>query len=285
MDERQLPAGGKRDRYPASNPRDFVGGLAKGLEVIQTFSDATPRLTLVEVAQRTGLTRASARRVLLTLCTLGFAEKVDDRHFMLTPKVLQLGNAYLSSTPMWQFAEPVLEQLVRELDETCSLSVLDGEDAVYVLRIPVRRVLNRVSTVGSRLPAYCTSMGRMLLAMQTDDQLEHYLETVALRPYNASTIVDKAVLRDVLMKTRQDGFAWVAGEIVPSIKGLAVPVFHTSGRALAALTVSINRAELDDEAFVRRALPALKRASTRLSASMAALADPASSARMSMFSF
>src|SRR5690606_17896792 len=113
----------------------------------------------------------------------------------------------------------------------------------------------------------------------------HYLETVALRPYNASTIVDKAVLRDVLMKTRQDGFAWVAGEIVPSIKGLAVPVFHTSGRALAALTVSINRAELDDEAFVRRVLPALKRASTRLSASMAALADPASSARMWMFSF
>lgn len=250
--------------------RDLISGFANGLKVIQAFSDEAPKLTLGDVARRTGLSRASARRLLLTLVSQGFAERIEqDRYFVLTPKVLLLGNAYLSSNPMWRFAEPVLEQLVRAIGETCSLSVLDGHDAVYVLRIPVRRVQDRVSTVGSRLPAYCTSMGRMLLAMLPEPTLDRYLEEARLVPYNATTVVDKARLRGALETIREEGHAWVAGEVQEGVQGLAVPVFDAQGRAIAALTVSVNQPGMDGPAFIRRALPELKRAATRLSSSMA----------------
>lgn len=261
--------GGQGAPSSSRQSRDYISGFANGLKVIQAFSDEAPRLTLGDVAKRTGLTRASARRLLLTLVSQGFAERIEqDKYFVLTPKVLLLGNAYLSSNPMWRFAEPVLEQLVRAIGETCSLSVLDKHDAVYVLRIPVRRVQDRVSTVGSRLPAYCTSMGRMLLAALPGPTLDRYMEEVRLVPYNAATLVDKSRLRSELETIRKEGYAWVAGEVQEGVQGLAVPVFGAQGRPIAALAVSINQPGLDGPAFIRRVLPEVKRAASRLSSSI-----------------
>jgi len=249
-------------------PRDLISAFAKGLAVIQAFSDKAPELTLTAVAQRAGITRASARRLLLTLVDQGFAERVDDRLFSLTPKVLLLGNAYLSSMPMWRFAEPVLEELVGDIGETCSLSVLDGNEVVYVLRIPVRRVMDRVSTVGTHLPAYCTSMGRLLLAWLPEARLERYFTEVTLEPHTAATIVSRRGLESALREVRQLGYAWVSGEMEADIKGLAVPVCDSRGNAIAALAVSVNRTGVERAAFVRRTLPGLKRAAARLSSSM-----------------
>lgn len=253
---------------PQSEAREFVTTFANGLAVIQAFSDEFPALTLSEVAQRTGLTRASARRYLHTLETLGFAERGANRTFVLSPKVLTLGHAYLTSMPMWRFAEPVLEQLVEQLGETCSLSMLDDVDVIYVLRIPVRRILDRISTVGSRLPAYCTSMGRLLLAALSDRELDHYLETTTRIPYTDKTLVHADDLRAHLEQVRRLGYAWVSGEVAEHISGLAVPVYDKNARVIAALTVSVRRTHIDSVAFIQRTLPALRKAANRLSSSM-----------------
>lgn len=249
-------------------PRDFIAAFGKGLAVIQAFSESTPALTLSGVAQRTGLTRATARRFLLTLESLGFAERLDGKLFVLTPRVLLLGHAYLSSMPMWRFAEPVLERLVEDIGETCSLSVLDGTEVVYVLRIPVHRVLNRISTVGSRLPAYCTSMGRLLLSSLPEDKLDAYLAQTAFIGYTDKTVADPLALRRHLALVRRTGYAWVSGEMEEHINGLAVPVHDANGKVIAALNVSVRRPEVDAEAFLRRTLPTLRRAAQRLSNSM-----------------
>jgi IclR family pca regulon transcriptional regulator len=161
---------------PAENPvadlrpgDAYVQSFARGLEVIRSFSAAAPRQTLTEVAGRAGLTRAGARRILLTLQTLGYVAS-DGKLFTLTPRILDLGFAYLSSMPMWNVAEPVMDTLVEQVKESCSAAVLEGADIVYVLRVSTRKIMRNSLGVGSRLPAYCTSMGRMLLAGLSDDQ-------------------------------------------------------------------------------------------------------------------
>ena len=248
---------------------DFVSAFAKGLAVIQAFGEDAPALAVAEVAHRTNFSRASARRLLITLETLGFAARLGEKKFVLTPKVLLLGNAYLSSMPMWRFAEPVLEKLVSELGETCSLSVLDGHEVVYVLRIPVRRVvMDRVSTVGSHLPAYCSSMGRLLLAMLPEAQRERFLREVVMTAYTDKTITDRKQLRAALDTVRKRGYAWVSDEMQENVKGLAVPVYDIHGQVSSALAVSISSDSVDSEAFIRKVLPDLSRAAMRLSASM-----------------
>src|SRR5882762_3042668 len=149
-----------------SSPRPgdtYVQSFARGLQVIRSFSAQTPQQTLSEVAQRTGLTRAGARRILLTLQGLGYVH-CNGRQFSLAPRILDLGFAYLSSLPLWNLAEPVMERLVEEVKESCSAAVLDGSDVVYVLRVPTHKIMSINLGIGSRLPAYCTSMGRTLLA-------------------------------------------------------------------------------------------------------------------------
>jgi IclR family pca regulon transcriptional regulator len=162
---------------PQPQPGDsYVQSFARGLEVIRSFSAQSPQQTLTDVAQRTGLTRAGARRLLLTLQTLGYVES-DGRLFRLTPRVLDLGFAYLSSMPIWSLAEPVMEDLVAQVKESCSAAMLDGTDIVYVLRVPTHKIMRISLGVGSRLPAYCTSMGRMLLAGLPDDAVKERLQT------------------------------------------------------------------------------------------------------------
>ena len=229
------------DVEPTGRERHFINGLAKGLAVIQAFNDESRALTLAEAATRTGLTRAAARRILMTLEDLGFAARHGERHFVLTPKVLSLGYAYLSSMPLWTFAEPVLESLVEELGETCSLAALDGTELVYLLRIPVHRILSQGVTIGSRLPLHCHSAGRVLLSGLSPGQLDAYFERVHLKTYTSRTVVDPASLRKAIAESGRKGYAWVQGEMEEHISGLSVPIFQTDGHMLAALNVSLNR--------------------------------------------
>src|SRR5438067_5295839 len=161
----------------SSTPRPgdtYVQSFARGLQVIRSFSAQAPQQTLSEVAQRTGLTRAGARRILLTLESLGYV-RCQGRQFSLAPRILDLGFAYLSPLPLWNLAEPVMERLVEEVKESCSAAVLDGPDIVYVLRIPTHKIMSINLGIGSRLPAHCTSMGRTLLADLDAESLDAML--------------------------------------------------------------------------------------------------------------
>jgi len=248
--------------------RHFIGAIAKGLAVIHAFGEDAPVLTLSQVAERTGLTRAGARRYLLTLQELGYAGQ-NGRHFFLTPKLLSLGYAYLSSMPLWALGEPILEGLVEDLGETCSLSVLDDFEIVYVLRIPVHHILPVRVTVGSRLPAYCTSMGRVLLGGLADSQLNNYLARAEFRAYTPRTVTDSGRLGKIVAADRAQGYSWVSGEMGPHISGLSVPVRDPQGRVLAALNVSINRPLTSEKRLIASLLPKLHRAAERMSASVA----------------
>lgn len=215
----------------------YVQSLARGLEVIRTFSAASPRQTLSEVAERAGLTRAGARRILLTLQTLGYVHH-DGRLFQLTPRMLDLGFAYLSSLPFWNLAEPVMESLVAEVKESCSAAVLDGTDIVYVLRVPTQKIMRINLGVGSRLPAYCTSMGRMLLASLPDDELRQRLQASAPVARTQSTVVDIDQLMDRIAQVRQRGWALVDQELEEGLISMAAPIKDRQGKTLAALNIS-----------------------------------------------
>jgi IclR family transcriptional regulator, pca regulon regulatory protein len=252
----------------AGAERQFVQAFARGLRVIQAFGAGAGQLTLSGVAARTDLTRAGARRLLHTLETLGFAAR-SERYFYLTPKVLGLGHAYLSSMPLWNFAESVLQRLVEDVRETCSVSVLDETEVVYVLRVPVHRILSTGASVGSRLPAHCTSMGRVLLAGLSEVQLEHYFDTAALTRFSARTTVDAKHLRRILAADRARGWSWVSGEMEEHISGLSVPVADAEQRVLAALNISFNRVGLSKDGAVKKYLPRLRRAAEQMNASLA----------------
>ncbi|NYT25098.1 helix-turn-helix domain-containing protein [Alcaligenaceae bacterium] len=252
--------------------RYFVGAFAKGLTVIRAFGEGATSLTLSEVAARTGMTRAGARRFLLTLEDLGYVRRENERYFCLTPKVLSLGYAYLSSLPLWSFAEPVLETLVEEVGETSSIVVLDDVEIVYVWRVAVHRILSQDTTIGTRRPAYCNSMGRVLLSSLNESQLKHYFSHTQLRPYTKSTITDEKLLREELERVRVQRYAWVQGEMEPHISGLSVPVFDADNRVCAALNVSFNRLPLDRDHIVQTVLPRLSAAAQRLTSSLRAAA-------------
>ena len=218
-------------------PAGFVHSLEGGLSVIRCFSDERPRLTLSEVARQTGQSRASARRSLLTLQTLGYVSS-DDRQFFLTPRVLTLGYAYLSSLSFADVAQSHLADLANEVHESCSASVLDGFDIVYVARAATKRIMTISLSVGTRLPAYATSMGRVLLAALPDDQLNAYLDQGTLAPLTERTIVDRDQLSAELARTRTRGWCLVDQELEDGLRSIAVPVHDASGRVVAAVNTS-----------------------------------------------
>src|SRR5690554_744770 len=180
----------------------YVQSFARGLAVIRSFSAEAPSQTMTEVAQRTGLTRAGARRILHTLHALGYVE-IDGRQFRLTAKVLDLGFAYLSSLPLWSLAEPFIEAFVREVHESSSAAVLDGKDIVYILRVPTHKIMSINLGVGSRLPAYCSSMGRVLLAGLDEDERERQVRATELVARTPNTITDPDRLLEELRRIRQ----------------------------------------------------------------------------------
>jgi IclR family transcriptional regulator, pca regulon regulatory protein len=242
---------------------DFVQSLERGLAVIGAFDAEHPELTLSEVAAATGVTRAAARRFLLTLAELGYVRS-EGRYFSLTARVLELGYAYLSSLSLPQIAEPHLESLVAEVNESSSVSVLNGTDVVYVARVPTSRIMTVVISVGTRFPAYATSMGRVLLAGLPDDQLESYLAGVRLEPLTSRTISSVAALRGELARVRGQGFALVNQELEDGLRAIAVPVRDRAGKVIAAVNVSAHASRTSLEVMRRDLLPPLQKTAGRI---------------------
>jgi IclR family pca regulon transcriptional regulator len=218
---------------------DFVQSLDRGLAVIRAFDADHPELTLSEVARQTGLTRAAARRFLLTLVEIGYM-RTDGAKFALRPKVLELGYSYLSSLSLPELALPHMEQLVERVHESSSLCVLDGDEIVYVARVPTRRIMAVVIAVGTRFPAYATSMGRVLLAGRSDDWLDGFLSSADLRGLTPRTLTDVRELRAELVRIREQGWAMVDQELEEGLRSVAAPVRDGSGRVVAALNVAVN---------------------------------------------
>ena len=229
-----LPALARTSPAPGDS---YVQSFARGLEVIRSFSAQSPRQTLTEVAGRTGLTRAGARRILLTLQTLGYVES-DGKLFRLTPRMLDLGFAYLSSLPIWNLAEPVMEALVDEVKESCSAAVLDGTDIVYVLRVPTHKIMSISLGVGSRLPAYCTSMGRMLLSALPPDEMMKVLQASDLAARTRYTVTDMDEMATRIAQVRKQGWSLVNQELEEGLVSIAAPITDRAGQTVAALNIS-----------------------------------------------
>lgn len=241
----------------SSRGPDFVQSLERGLAVIRCFDETSPELTLSEVARATGLTRAAARRFLHTLAELGYV-RTDGRLFSLRPRVLELGYAYLSSLSLPEVAGPHMERLVEQVHESCSLSVLDGADVVYVARVPAKRIMTVAISVGTRFPAYATSMGRVLLAHAEADWLDEYLRTVELNRLTPRTLTDPDKLRAVLRRVRSRGFCLVDEELEEGLRSIAVPVRDGSGAVVAACNASARTSRGSADAIRKDLLPVLQ---------------------------
>ena len=251
----------------SDNPRpgdSYVQSFARGLEVIRSFNAQAPQQTLSEVAAATSLTRAGARRILLTLQTLGYVES-DGRLFCLTPRILDLGFAYLSSMPIWDLAEPVMEALVDQVHESCSAAVLDGLDIVYVLRVHTHKIMSTNLGVGSRLPAFWTSLGRTLLAALPEDELRQRLKTAQRVAHTQNTVLDDEALLARIAQARQQGWCLVNQELEEGLISIAAPLKNRAGHTVAALNISGQANRTSAEMMQERLLPALLQATQAIS--------------------
>jgi IclR family pca regulon transcriptional regulator len=234
----------------------FVQSLQRGLAVIRAFDADHPALTLSEVARRTGLARAAARRFLLTLVDLGYM-RVEDRRFQLTPRVLELGHAYLSSLTLPEIALPYMRDFVAEIRESSSLAVLDEHQIVYVARVPAKRIMSVSISVGTRFPAFATSLGRVLLAGHSDAWVDDYLAGADLAPLTARTIADPGKLRAEIAQVRSQGWAMVDQELEEGVRSLAAPIRDSTDSVAAALNVSVHASRWTLEAVRGQLLPRL----------------------------
>ena len=230
--------------------------LARGLSIIRAFDGDHTDLTLSEVARITGLPRAVARRFLHTLVELGYM-RTDGRRFALRPKILELGYAYLSSMTLPEIAMPHLELLVEKVRESSSVSVLDGDEVVYVARVPTKRIMTVAISVGTRFPAYATSMGRVMLAGQSDQWLDGFFASTELRPLTSRTITEPSQLRRELSRIREQGWALNDQELEEGLRSLAAPIRDSEGRVIAAVNVSAHASLRTPEALVTDLLPPL----------------------------
>jgi IclR family pca regulon transcriptional regulator len=248
---------------PARADGDFVQSLERGLAVIKAFGPQARSLTLADVARRSGLTRASARRFLITLERLGYV-CVDGQKFSLRPRVLELGYSYLSTLGIDEVAVPHMEKLVAELCESSSLAVLDGDDITYVARVPTTRIMTVVIALGSRFPAYVTSMGRVLLSDLDPGQLDAYLGRVAPVAFTDLTVTDSDALRKLVGEAAICGYAIVDQELEAGLRSAAVPVRDHSGRAVAALNMSAHASRTSVSELRERFVPRLLEAASNI---------------------
>lgn len=244
--------------------RDFVASLEHGLAVIEAFDARHPKLTLTEVAARTDMSRASARRYLLTLAKLGYAD-YDGKHFSLDLRVLRLGYGLLSAAPLPRKAQPVLDTVSAETGESASVAVLDETAVVFMGRSQSRKVFSPVVGVGTRLPAYCLSTGRVLLAARSDVEVRMLLGHTELRPFTPKTLTDIDAILEVVRRARTDGYAISDEEYEIGLRSIAVPVPVTSGgRTEVAMTVSVHASQVSVDDLAGRLLPALRRGAESL---------------------
>lgn len=244
---------------------NFMTSLARGLIVIQAFTQQSPQMTISQLSVKTGLSRAAVRRCLYTLTKLGFAGAEDGSRYSLRPRMLTLSHTYTTSNTLATAAQPILERMSAALRESFSVATLDGEDIVYIARTQVNRVMAVDLHIGSRLPAYCTSMGRILLAYLPTEQLEQYLAKAVLTPHTTRTITSIDKLRLALRNVRRNGYALVDQEYEVGLRSLAVPVYASSGRVVATVNLSGNAPRLSVLEMQSRYLAHLRNAANELS--------------------
>jgi IclR family transcriptional regulator, pca regulon regulatory protein len=256
------------DNKDQGHDGDFVQSLERGLSVIRAFDAEHPKLTLSEVAASTGLSRAAARRFLRTLVQLGYMRS-DGSRFALRPKILELGYAYLSSLTLPEVAMPHLEQLVEQVHESSSVCELDGDDVIYIARVPTKRIMTVTISVGTRFPAYATSMGRVLLAAQPDERLDEYLESASLRGLTGHTITSATALRRELRKIRAQGWALVDQELEEGLRSIAAPIRDADGQVIAAVNVSTHAGRRTLNSIVEELLQPLLATARRIELDLA----------------
>jgi IclR family pca regulon transcriptional regulator len=240
---------------------NFMASLARGLAVIRAFTQQPRHLTIAQLSQRTGIPRAAVRRCLYTLSKLGYVASDDGRAYVLRPGILALGHAYLSSTPLANAVQPLLDRITRELHESSSMAVLEGDDILYIARSSTNaRVMSIDLSIGSRLPAYCTSMGRVLLAGLPQAELRAYLSRAKLTRLTNRTVATPDELVNVLKTVRRNGYAIVDQELELGLRSIAVPVPDREGRALAAINVGTQSSRISIAEMESRFLPLLRTA-------------------------
>ncbi len=262
-----MPVRQSKDLSASADP-NFMQSLARGLDVLGAFQHARPSLSVSEVASLARISRAAARRCLHTLAVLGYA-RANDGSYTLTPKTLSLGYAYLSASPVARVAQPLLEEVSTRLHESCSMTVFDGDEIVYVARAATQRIISVGLSVGSRLPAYCTAMGRVLLAYSAEGDLDAYLQRVPLARQTPHTITEVAVLRRELRQVRAAGYAVVDQELELGLRSIAVPVRQPDGRAVAAINVGAQAARVDLATMSQAYLPVLRAAAEQIALAIA----------------
>lgn len=252
------------EQIDALTDPSFMTSLARGLAVVRAFSDSRKPQTIAQISQKTGIPRAAVRRCLYTLQQLGYVE-AELNNFSLRPKVLTLGYSYLSSTPLTVSSQPCLNSISRELGESSSLAVLDDGEVLYVARAAATRVMSVALNTGSRLPAYCTSLGRVMLAHLPPAELDAYFTRTKLRAMTERTVVNQKRLREILAGVRRDGYAVNDEELELGLRSISVPVRGASGQVLAALNVGAQAGRVSVERMKHEFLPVLLRSAQELS--------------------
>lgn len=238
------------------NKTDVIASLAKGLKVIEAFRAETPRLAIADVAEATGLDRATARRCLLTLHALGYAD-YDGKFFTLTPRVLRLGMGALAALPLTQLVQPWLDQLSERIGQSTSVAILDETEIVYIARAAQRRVMSIGLMPGSRLPAHCTSLGRVLLAARPEPEARALVDRSDLAPRTPRSLTDPEEIMARIARARHDGYALIDQEVETGLRSIAVPLFSAHGRVVAALNTGVAAVQAEAGDLVAAYLPAL----------------------------
>jgi IclR family transcriptional regulator, pca regulon regulatory protein len=265
-----VPEAARNSEGTQARDSDFVQSLDRGLAVIRAFGPDRERLSLSEVARATGLTRAAARRFLLTLVRLGYVRS-HGREFSLRPRVLELGYAYMSGLALPKVAEPHLETLSAKLRESSSISVLDGHHIVYVARVAQKRIMTVDISVGTRFPAYAASMGRVLLAALSPDALDKYLAEATFEALTERTVIDPDQLREIVLEVGRQGYAIVDQELEYGLRAIAAPIRDPSGAVIAAINVSAHASRLTPDAMRTQLLPHLLHTASLIEADLEVL--------------
>jgi IclR family transcriptional regulator, pca regulon regulatory protein len=252
----ELPHSTSDERADAASPRDFVAALESGLLVIEAFDQDRPRLSISEVAQRAGLSRAAARRHLLTLTRLGYAHQ-QGRQFELSAKVLRFGQSYMHSARLPRLLQPQLTRMALTLQEASSAGVLDGQDVISVAAATAGRVVSATVQPGSRVPAWCTANGRVLLAALPNEALDAFIARQPLLPLTPQTLTQRDRLRLEIERVRVRGYALVDQELEPGLRTLSVPLRNFRGEVVAAINVSAHAGRMSTAELLDRCLPML----------------------------
>ncbi len=258
----------EKPRERQGDDKEFMATLAKGLAVLGCFGKQRPTMTLSEAAGAANLSRATARRILRTLAELGYVEQ-QGRDFSLSPNILKLGFAYLATQSWVERAQPLLKELSERLQESASAAILEGNEIVYVVRVPTRRIMSASISVGSRLPAFHTALGRVLLGYLDEAEIWRRLKSQRIEAYTPSTITDLQALFDRVRLDREHGFAIVDEELERGLRAIAVPVIDRSGQAIGALNLSTHSARTTRNEMRDHFLPALRKVAEQVRSSVA----------------